>query len=254
MAVLEGALPGTKFTPPPAQADGADKGATPGPHSRPRDGGDDSGRAHRQLIGSIGLLLPILLPLIAALRPNDPAHRWELLGSISAYYYTGAAAAFVGLLVALALYLFAYQGFRNKYQEMDKGFAKLAAAAAIGVAFFPASPPDGLKPPWWTTKMVMAHYGSAAVLFSVFAVFCLWLFRLTDPQRRRDPDKTWRNNVYLGCGIAIVTGMVWAVIVGVINKGPIFAPESLMLGAFAISWLVKGSIHKTIAEAVKKKI
>jgi hypothetical protein len=47
-------------------------------------------------------------------------------------------AAFVGLLVALALYLFAYQGFRNKYQEIDKSFAKLAAAAAFWRCIFPS--------------------------------------------------------------------------------------------------------------------
>lgn len=254
MAVLQGALPGTKFTPPPAKVGGAETAVDPAPDARPRDGGDDSGRPHRQLIGSIGLLMPLLLPLIAGLRPNDPAHRWQRLDSISAYYYTGAVAAFVGLLVALALYLFAYQGFRNKYQRIDKFFAKVAAVAAVGVAAFPAGPPDGMTPLWWTKKMVIAHYVSAAVLFSVFAVFCFWLFRLTDTQQPRDSDKTWRNNFYFACGSLILVGMAWAVFSGLINKGPLFGPESLMLGAFAASWLVKGSIHKTIAEAVKKTV
>jgi hypothetical protein len=198
--------------------------------------------------------MPLLLPLIAGLRPNDPAHRWQLLGSISAYYYTGAVAAFVGLLIALALYLFAYQGFRNEYQWIDKLFAKLAAVAAVGVAAFPASPPEGMKPLWWTTTMVIAHYASAVVLFLVFAVFCFWLFRLTDPRRPLDSDKPWRNRFYFGCGVLIVVGLAWAGYSGIVNKGPVLGPESLMLVAFAASWLVKGSIHKTIAEAVGEKI
>jgi hypothetical protein len=250
MAILQGTLPGTSFTPPAKVAPDRIEGiGAPG-----SPGDQDSSQAHRQLIGSVGLLLPVLLWLISALRPNDPVHRWETLGSISAYYYTGAVAAFVGLLVALALYLFAYQGFRNKYQRADKFFAKLAGTAAIGVAFFPTTAPTGMQPPWWTPQTSLAHYVCTVALFAVFAIFSLWLFRLTDPEGRpRDPDKTWRNNVYLACGVVIVLGMVWAYVAGAILKQPIFVPESVVLVAFATSWLVKGSIHKVIMEAIKRK-
>lgn len=249
MAVLPGTAPATSYAPPPAKAPSEAKPTAT--HRRPRDGGDDSSRIHRQLIGSIGLLLPLLLWLIAALRPNDPAHRWEHLGSISAYYYTGAVAAFIGLLIALALYLYAYQGFRNKYQLADKLTAKIAATAALGVAFFPSSPPTGMLPTWYTIKLVYVHYISAGILFACFAVFSLWLFGLTDDNKPREQDKGWRNFLYRLCGLGILIGMGWAYYAGVVNHGPIFWPEFLMLGSFALSWLLKGSIHKTIAEAIK---
>lgn len=54
------------------------------------------GHAHRQLIGYIGVVLPILLILLALAR--DGVARWQSLDSISAYYYTGAVAAFIGML------------------------------------------------------------------------------------------------------------------------------------------------------------
>src|SRR5687768_11290817 len=95
---------------------------------------DRSDNSHRQLIGYIGLALPLILVLIAALRPPDPTARWRILDSISAYYYTGAVAAFVGMLVALALFLITYRGYDNKYGRIDRAAAITAGCAALLVA------------------------------------------------------------------------------------------------------------------------
>src|SRR5262249_17860644 len=80
---------------------------------------DLSDYLHRQLIGYIGLPLPFVLYLLAAGRSAPGKERWDLLDSISAYYYTGAVAAFVGLLVALALFLFSYRGYKNDHNRWD---------------------------------------------------------------------------------------------------------------------------------------
>jgi hypothetical protein len=56
---------------------------------------DLAGHAHRQLIGWIGLVLPVVLVGLAIWR--DRMEQWRRLESISAYYYTGANAAFVGM-------------------------------------------------------------------------------------------------------------------------------------------------------------
>lgn len=210
---------------------------------------DLSDHAHRQLIGYIGLVLPILLVLIAVVR--DGMERWRSLESISAYYYTGAVAAFVGMLVALALFLFTYRGYKNKYHWADRGAAMTGAVAALGVAFFPTAAPAGVAAlSWWSPTTGVLHHVSAVVLFTMFAVFALWLFRITPGEDQAPADKRWRNHVYLVCGTIIIASIMWAGIAG-LNGRPIFLPESIALVAFAVSWLVKGYAHRTIADAAR---
>jgi heme A synthase len=210
---------------------------------------DLSDHAHRQLIGYIGLVLPILLILIALVR--DGLEQWRRLESISAYYYTGAVAAFVGMLVALALFLFTYRGYKNTYHWADRAAALTAAVAALGVAFFPTAAPAGvIALSWWSPITCVLHHVFAVVLFTMFAVFALWLFRMTASGEQPAADKRWRNHVYLVCGMVIVASMIWAGIAALARR-PIFLPESVALVAFAVSWLVKGYAHRTIADTAR---
>ena len=231
VAHLAEALPGTKLS-------------APMPGDGPRTDDDLTTQVHRRLIGIIGLLLPITVYVIAALLPNRGVDRWELLGSISGYYYTAAVSVFVGLLIALALFLFAYRGYDNKLQWADRTVAIIAGIAALGVAAFPTNPTAGaLAPLWWGKAAAWVHYISAAVLFLMFATYCLALFPRGDPNRPPSPDKSWQNKVYVACGVAIVLSIVWAAIAGR-SQQPIFVPEAVALVAFATSWLIKGSAHK----------
>lgn len=210
---------------------------------------DRSDYSQRQLIGYIGLVLPLIL-IILVLDRDGPA-KWRNLDSISAYYYTGAVTAFVGMLVALAVYLFSYKGFANEHQWADRGAGMTAAVAALGVALFPAAAPkDVTALTWWSPWMRVVHYSSAVLLFTMFAAFALWLFRITPTGTQMKSDKQRRNRVYLICGIVIVASMLWAGIAG--SRGSsIFVPESVALIAFAVSWLVKGRALTTIADTAR---
>jgi heme A synthase len=219
------------------------------PDLPPRDGSrpdDRAGKAHRQLIGYIGLLLPLFIIVLVWWRDGEEA--WRSLESISAYYYTGANAAFVGMLVALALFLFTYRGYKNAQQWADKWAAGIAAAAALLVAFFPTKVPNGFPPlAWWQPWVGVLHHVGAIVLFSMFAVFALWLFRKTAPGEKHMPrGKKLRNAIYLSCGLAIIGAMAWAGWAAG-NGTPIFWPESVALVAFSISWLLKGYAHRTLS-------
>lgn len=215
----------------------------------PSHGQDLSSHAQRQVIGYIGLVLPLLL--IALVIARDGFARWMALDSISAYYYTGAVAAFVGMLVSLALFLFTYRGYDNECHWADRAAGFVAGFAALGVALFPTEPPDVLELAWWRPWIGAVHFGSAIVLFAMFAVYALWLFRITPGGREHASDeKRRRNAVYLLCGLVIVAGMVWA-IVAKRAGGPIFWPESLALAAFAISWLVKGRALRAVGDAAR---
>ncbi len=210
---------------------------------------DLSDHAHRQLIGYIGLVLPILLILLVTLR--DGVVSWRSLDSISAYYYTGAVAAFVGMLVALALFLFTYRGYRNKYHWADRAASIIAAIAALGTAFFPTAAPAGFaRLSWWSCATGVLHYVSAVTLFAMFAVFALVLFRKTASGEDITPDKRWRNRVYVVCGLLIVASIIWAALAAFKGKS-IFWPESVALVAFSVSWLVKGYALTTIKEAAR---
>ena len=227
--------------------------------STPRRHDDLSNARHRQWIGCIGLALPWLLILIVLWR--DGRQVWEKLDSVSAYYYTGANALFVGMLFAMGLFLAAYEGYDNKFQKWDRRFARIAAGGAFLVAFFPTKAPqvEGITPlAWWTPWIGRIHFGAAVVLFVVFAVFCLWLFRATeksaakpeqDKKEMPDPDlgKKWRNYFYVFCGAVILSCIIWAGYNGA-NGKDIFWQEAIALTFFALSWLVKGYWLRSIAE------
>jgi len=224
------------------------------------DGADDlSGHPHRQVIGYLGLALPVLLVQAERLRPNPPADGW-IGDSISAYYWTGAVSLFAGLLAALSLFLLTYRGYANAYRKYDRAAAVVAGVAAAVVALFPTTPPTGVRLPWWAHWIGVLHAAAAVTLFSMFAVFSLWLFRKTEPNGARsagdENEKQLRNRIFLACGIGIVVSMAWALVAG--NTGrSIFWPESAALGFFAWSWLTKGRALRSIkrtASAVKTKV
>jgi hypothetical protein len=207
---------------------------------------DLSDHAHRQLIGYIGLFLPVVLYLVAGARGATGSARWHVLDSISAYYYSGAVAAFIGLLVALALFLFTYRGYANRNRRYDRIVGITAGFAALGVAFFPTEALDAAaRPAWWGPTTGKLHYASAVVLFAAFAVFSLWLFRMSAPGEQITGPKRIRNMIYLTCGLSICGGMVWAAISHSHGEA-IFVPESICVAAFAVSWLTKGYAIRTI--------
>lgn len=211
-----------------------------------------SQQAHRQLIGYLGFFLPFLLYLLAGLRHTDDLPGWTVLPSISAYYYTGAVAIFVGVIAALSLFLFTYCGYDGV--AADRIVGALGGAGAVGVILFPTNAPSAsLTLPWWSSWMATVHYSCAVVLFISFILFAVWLFRkseIADPSARPS-EKQWRDRVSLSCGIVMIVAVAWAGWARM-HREPMFYQESVAIEAFAISWLVKGEAHRSIARAARK--
>jgi hypothetical protein len=219
----------------------------PPPGERPDD---LSGRRHRQVIGYLGLALPILLLVMVRLRPNPATDKW-LGDSISAYYWSGAVSLFVGLLAALSLFLLTYRGYANEHHKYDRGAAVIAGIAAALIALFPTTPPSGITPlTWWAGWINATHTAASITLFSMFAVFSLWLFRITAGNGEPTADKKRRNAIYLLCGVGILGSMAWAVVAHNMHR-PIFWPESCALIFFAWSWLVKGEALDSISSTLR---
>ena len=137
-----------------------------------------------------------------------------------------------------------YRGFDNDYHKADRAVAIIAGLAALAVAFFPTEAPAGVPPlSWWSRSTGVIHHLAAAILFAMFAVFALWLFRLR--QDGKTETTGWRNKVYIACGLAIVACIAWAGYNGYTAR-EIFLPESIALVAFSFSWLVKGYAVETL--------
>ena len=200
---------------------------------------------HQQLIGYLGLLLPLILFVLAGVRPVPGLPQWSTLDSVSAYYYSGADAVFVGILFALSLFLFSYRGYSDS--AADRWLGKVGGVAALGVAIFPTGAPETLmEPVWWSGALGTIHYASASLLFGVFILFATWLFRRSDkPPEQRSKSKQWKNWLFLGCGIVMIAAILWAGS-SLFTGKPIFWAEVIALWAFALSWLVKGGAHKPI--------
>jgi MFS family permease len=218
--------------------------------ARERD--DLSTHLHRQLIGYVAFLFSWILLLIAWWRSTRELPGLEILGSVSAYYYTGAVAAFVGGLVALAAFLFTYRGYgKEAEQRPDLVAAWIAGIAALLVAFFPTTAPlVSLKPSWWEPWMRVTHYLGAVVLFGTLIFFSVVLFPRSQGIPERFGGKWWRNRIYYLCGGLMVACMAWAAIAGFYDK-TIFWPETVALMAFGVSWLTKGRADWTLTTAVR---
>jgi cytochrome b561 len=211
-----------------------------------------SQQAHRQLIGYLGLVLPFLLYVLAGLRHTDDLTDWAVLPSISAYYYTGAVAVFIGVIAALSLFLFTYRGYQGV--AADRVVGSIGGAGAVGVILFPTtSPSSSLTLPWWGNWMAVIHYSCGAALFVSFILFAIWLFRQSEFAERseRPRDKRWRDDLCLGCGVVMIVAIAWAGWAGY-QGGSIFYQESVAIEAFAISWLVKGEAHQSLARAARR--
>ena len=217
------------------------------PEASPSDTPDVlSLKAHRLIIGTLGFLMPALIFVLAGARPTPGLPRWQPQWSVSAYYYTGAIGVFVGVLFALSLFLFSYQGYKGVKADRVVGF--VGGVAALFVAIFPTAAPTGLSPPaWWGDSTAVIHYIAAVVLFISFILFAIWLFRRSDKSSRRERgwDKNVRDDICLVCGLVMSGCVVWAAIAKRAVE-PIFWPESIAIMAFAVSWLAKGEAFTSL--------
>ena len=206
----------------------------------------------RRAIGILGMALPLIVAVGAVILGNCTS----IQHSISLYYNTIMRNAFVGILSATALFMFAYRGY--DYRDRIAGIA--AFVFALGIAFFPA-----------TSQMVKdcgtmclhvnyhdwirtVHLISAVLYFLTLAYISLFLFTLTDPKLVFTEQKRKRNKVYRICGYTILGSLLLIIIYMFLifpeypqfdRYHPIFWLESIALWAFGISWLIKGELAWT---------
>jgi hypothetical protein len=181
-------------------------------------------RTIKLLVGLIALTLPFLTSALA----DAP------IPSISASYFAGdwPRNVFVGSLVAMSAFLAAYNGLSTTQMLLSK----VAAVAALGIAFFPCScsrnGADGST----------VHGVSAAAMFLVLAFFC-YTFYKSAMEKGHVQAKT-RAGIYVVCGLVIVAAIVIDASAGILGGDVAGRPirltyycETAALLAFGISWL-----------------
>jgi len=204
----------------------------------------------RQIVGVLGMLLPVILVVGNSLNEGY----FKILSSISYYYYSNMGDVFTGILFAIGVFLFTYSPYRNETKK-DSRLSSLACYCAIGVAIFPTSFEGD------TAKGIISniHFICAGAFFVIISYFALVLFRKTGTDTSTDdplpkPEskdekikKDLRNRIYFACGI-IMYACIFIILLNHFFKDRwhtegtcfVFAFETIALWAFGFSWWVKG--------------
>ena len=156
-----------------------------------------------------------------------------LAGSMSAYYYTVMRDTFVGLLFAVGVILFVYQG----YTRFEDWALNLAGGLALGIALFPMTLPS--KP---SHNPFSLHGVCAVSFFLCIAYVCI--FRASDTLSlihdcgTRDCYRRWYK--FLGWAMVGVPVIAWMLISNLpAQKSAIFFVELVGIYVFAMYWVVK---------------
>lgn len=194
----------------------------------------------------MGIAFPVVL-VVGSVLIGDCK---EVQSSISVYYHTPMRNVFVGVLSAIALFMFAYRG----YGKTDAHAGTLAGIFALGVAFLPTSlngPLTSCIPDPIENGIVgVLHNTSAIGLLLVLAMISIFLFTKSS-ELIVGTMKRKRNWLYRACGIIILICITLILFYSFCDTrvgckklssyDPVFWLETTALWAFGLSWLTKGT-------------
>lgn len=202
----------------------------------------------RILIGSIGILLPIVLIICAGSFVDGWA---DLRGSLSAYYHSGMRDVFVGSMYAVAAFLVTYKVVELRFEGIVSG---LAGLSAFVLATFPTDLPKGLDSPETPLQIEVGqgtvsnvHYG-AAIAFIGFLTLISIYFAIDEAWRQqglgRLGKKFWLA-YHSFCAFVMVVAAAYMILANGLETLPraysLLIGESVAIAAFGASWLAKGA-------------
>jgi hypothetical protein len=203
----------------------------------------------RVFIGALGVALPLMVVFVDWRLGGEPVPQ----DSLSAYYYSGARELFVGVLSAIAVFLFTY---RVAERHLDNWLSLFAGVAVLAVVLFPTGRPahvdDELTPfqDWAGESVVESiHFVAAAAFIGSLAVISLF-FGVREgarPPRQgmRRSRRFWQRFHWLMAS-AIMAAVLMIAVASWTEWLPWEPRYWLLLGewiavwAFAASWLWKG--------------
>lgn len=195
---------------------------------------EKSSLLHRNVLGALGMLLPVISILGGLFVRNKPESWWY---SISVTYYITPALPII--LGAAAIFLMCYRS----YETIDTIVNIASGIFAMGVVLFPCDNPYGYEYVGFFQIPVkisaVVHFSCAIALFIMLAFNIGFLFT-------KGNDKI-RNRIYKICACIMICTMLIFSVVAVIKSKVTFIPgwivmvvETILLLAFGFAWLVKG--------------
>ena len=177
----------------------------------------------RKAVGWLGICLPVVMLVGNAVLRDC----YKIQDSVSHYYYTVTGDLFVGILCAVALFLFAYKGYEG---DSDNIWTNLAGFFALCIAMFPTNDNSldrcsFISLPDNEIRRII-HYVSAGAFFLILAGISLFLFTRSDKEKTK--EKAIRNKIYRTCGVTILLSVVAIAIYGLAREDTGWGPYKLV--------------------------
>lgn len=193
---------------------------------------------HRNVLGGLGMLLPLFSILGGFFVRNKPESWWY---SISVTYYITPALPII--LGACGIFLLCYRS----YEKIDTIINVLSGIFAFGVVLFPCENPYGIENVGYFQIPVgvsnVIHCVSAMLLFALLSYNIGWLFT--------KGHNELNNKIYKICAWSMICIMVLFVILIIVRMCGVSIPgfltmivEAMLLLIFGFAWLVKGRLFK----------
>ncbi len=186
---------------------------------------------HRNVLGALGMLLPIISILGGFLVKNKTSNEWWYSISVT-YYITPALAVILG---SCGIFLLCYRS----YEKIDTVINVLSGIAALVVVLFPCDNPYGYEYVGFFQLPVkvsnIVHLVAAFVLFGLLIANIAFLFTKGKSKKR--------NVIYKVCAHVMLIDMTCLGISAFFKNTPgwsIMIAESILLFSFGIAWLTKG--------------
>ena len=193
---------------------------------------------HRNVLGALGMLLPVISIIGGLFVRNKPESWWY---SISVTYYITPALPII--LGACAIFLLCYRS----YEKIDTIINVLSGICAFGVVLFPCENPYGIEYVGYfqipVAVSAVIHSVCAMALFALLAYNIGWLFTRGQNQLN---NKIYRICSYtMICIMAVFFLLVIASLFGLkYPKWLTMIVEAVLLLLFGFAWLVKGRLFK----------
>jgi len=204
-------------------------------------------RRIRKAIGWLGIILPLSLVLLSLI----PFFNTNVQNSISYYYYTNLRELFIGVLCPVSLFLICYKRFKNPIPWKNENLmTNIAGIMALGVALVPTNPLNCSEKiytliPLCQKTIGWLHYFFAASFFVSLAIISIKIFTIGQKENKDiRVSRLNENNIYRICGYAIILFIIMVPVCAKLNlfHSSTLVFEALALGAFGISWLIKGRV------------